>query len=212
MDEAKEISKNKYLEMVAYFEKLFVFCNEKFFQSELPSVVITIQEDKKNKSYGWFTCQEVWKEADAKTGLHEINLSAQFLNRSFDEVSATLLHELCHFYAKIHKLKDCSRSGTYHNKLFRKIAENHGLSVESAKTIGWSCTKLTDESKRVLSIFLEKNLYPNFYRLSIGKTKVVRQSSTRKYECPMCLSSCRATKELRLICADCNCLMTLVED
>lgn len=212
VETVKEVSKNKYLESVAYFEKMFAFYNDKFFQGELPSVVITIQEDKKNKSYGWFTCQEVWKETDAKTGLHEINLSAQFLNRPFDEVSATLLHELCHFYAKIHKLQDCSRSGTYHNKLFRKIAENHGLNVECVKTIGWSRTTLTADSKRVLLSFLDENPYPNFYRLSVGKTKAIRQSSTRKYECPMCLCSCRATKELRLICADCNSLMTLVEN
>ena len=211
METTKEFSKNKYLESVAYFEKLFDFCNKKFFQGELPAVVVTIQEDKRNKAYGWFTCQEVWKEVNAKTGLYEINLSAQFLNRPFEEVSATLLHELCHFYAKIHKLQDCSRSGTYHNKLFRRIAENHGLKVECEKTIGYSRTSLTPESKELLSKFLDENPYPNFYRLFIGKGKVLRQSSTRKYECPLCLCSCRATKDLRLICADCNVLMTLVE-
>ena len=138
-------------------------------------------------------------------------MSAQFLDRTFEEVSATLLHELCHFYAKVYKIQDCSRSGTYHNKLFRKIAETHGLNVECEKTIGWSRTSLTADSKRLLSVFLESNPYPNFYRLSVKETKL-KVSSTRKYECPKCLCSCRATKELRLICADCECLMSLVEN
>ncbi|MEG0168246.1 MAG: hypothetical protein RR709_10330 [Ruthenibacterium sp.] len=34
-----------------------------------------------------------------------------------------------------------------------------------------------------------------------------RPSSTRKYVCPQCGNSCRATKEINLICADCMAAM-----
>lgn len=209
--QAPQKTKNKYLDSVAYFEKLFHFVNEKLFESELPAVVITIQEDKRNKAYGWFTLQKVWKETRADEGLNEINISAQFLNRSPEELASTLIHELCHFYANIHSIQDTSRSGTYHNKLFAKIAEVHGLHVDCEKGIGWSRTSLTDETKSLLHPFFENNPFPLFYRTVTAKGKALKSSSTRKYECPICLSSCRATKELRLICADCNKLMVLAD-
>ena len=211
MEVVSKETENKYVDSVSYFEKMFYFLNEKFFQDELPAIVITIQEDKRNKAYGWFTCGKVWKNTTEDTGLHEINMSAQFLNRSIEEISATFLHELCHFYASIHKLQDTSRSGNYHNKLFKKIAESHGLHVVCERGIGWSCTSLTDDSKRILSIFFASNPFPLFFRTATIKTKALRQSSTRKYVCPDCACSCRATKELRLLCADCNKFMELEE-
>lgn len=201
----------KYLGTVAYFEKMFLYMNEKFFQNELPAIVITIQEDKRNKAFGWFTLNKVWKQNEEDVGLHEINMSAQFLNRSVEELSATLLHELCHFYASIHNIQDTSRSHVYHNKLFKRIAEQHGLIVECERGIGWSRTSLTDDSKTILRPFFESNPETLIYRVPTKKTVALKCSSTRKYVCPDCACSCRATKELRLMCADCNKLMELEE-
>lgn len=42
--------------------------------------------------------------------------------------------------------------------------------------------------------------------------KILKHSSTRKYQCPDCQMTVRATKDVRLICADCGVLMDKVFD
>ena len=42
------------------------------------------------------------------------------------------------------------------------------------------------------------------YRSPVFKGQAVRSSSTRKYVCPICANSVRATKAVNIICADCN--------
>ena len=222
----------RYIETVKFLNKTFDFINEKFFANELQKVVITIQADEKNKAYGWFTLKKVWKwteEVPANCAdcsdrdncdnysnclqikereAHELNISAQFLNRPMLDICETMLHEMCHLYASQNALKDCSRSGTYHNKLFKQIAEKHGLNCECVKTIGWSATSLTDESKTILQTFLDENKEVIIYRSPKVNGVKIKSSSTRKYICPICGISVRATKEVRLICADCNEPMT----
>lgn len=198
----------RYIETVKFLNKTFDFINEKFFANELQKVVITIQADEKNKAYGWFSLKKVWKENENDLGAHELNISAQFLNRPMLDICETMLHEMCHLYASQNALKDCSRSGTYHNKLFKQIAEKHGLNCECVKTIGWSATSLTDESKTILQTFLDENKEVVIYRSPKVNGVKIKSSSTRKYICPICGMSVRATKEVRLICADCNEPMT----
>ncbi|MGN0819032.1 MAG: SprT-like domain-containing protein [Christensenellaceae bacterium] len=198
----------RYIETVKLLNNTFDFINDRFFANELQKVVITVQADEKNKAYGWFSLKKVWKENADDIGAHEINISAQFLNRPLIDICETMLHEMCHLYASQNNLKDCSRSGTYHNKLFKQIAETHGLKCECVATIGWSATALTDDSKIVLQTFLDNNSDSVIYRLPKVSGVKVKSSSTRKYICPVCGMSVRATKEVRLICADCNEPMT----
>lgn len=198
----------RYIETVKFLNKTFDFINERFFANNLQKVVITIQADEKNKAYGWFSLKKVWKESENDSGAHELNISAQFLNRPMLDICETMLHEMCHLYASQNALKDCSRSGTYHNKLFKQIAESHGLNCECVKTIGWSATSLTDVSKEILQAFLGKNKEVLIYRSPKVNGVKIKSSSTRKYICPICGMSVRATKEVRLICADCNEPMT----
>lgn len=198
----------KYIETVKYLGKLYDYINEKLFNNELDKPVITVQADEKNKAYGWFTTKKVWQENDNDEGAYEINISAQYLNRPINQIAATLIHEMCHYYAKMNDMQDCSRSGTYHNKLFKKIAENHGLAVECVKTIGYSHTELTDETAKVIAAFVAENPESIIYRSMIIKGVKLKTSSTRKYICPCCGLSVRATKEVRIMCADCNEFMT----
>ena len=123
----------KYIDSIRYISKLYDFLNEKLFENALKKPVITIQHDSKNKAYGWFSVKKVWKESENDEGYNEINITAQFLNRPIKQIAGTLLHELCHQWAQANNLQDCSRSGTYHNKIFKRIAESHGLKVECVK-------------------------------------------------------------------------------
>lgn len=194
----------KYIETVAYLGKLYDFANAKLFGDELVKPVITIQRDERNKTNGWWSVQKVWKENAEDEGEHELNMTAQQLNRPINEIAATLIHEMCHQYASINKMQDCSRSGQYHNKLFKKIAETHGLKVECVDKIGWSHTELTDTTAAMIADFVKDNPPTVIYRLPVMKGQIVKTSSTRKYLCPICGQSVRATKVVNIICADCD--------
>ena len=111
----------KYIETVAYLDKLYDFANERLFNGELKKPVITIQRDERNKTNGWWSVGKVWKENAEDEGEHELNMTAQQLNRPIGQIAATLIHEMCHQFASVNNMQDCSRSGTYHNKLSRKL-------------------------------------------------------------------------------------------
>ena len=194
----------KYIETVAYLGKLYDFANERLFNGELKKPVITIQRDERNKTNGWWSVGKVWQENTEDEGEHELNMTAQQLNRPIGEIAATLIHEMCHQFAGVNNMQDCSRSGTYHNKLFKKIAETHGLKVECVPQIGWSHTELTEETAAMINVFVAENPATVIYRLPVVKGQTVKTSSTRKYICPICGQSVRATKQVNIIYADCD--------
>ncbi len=197
----------KYIDTVKWLGKLYDFINEQLFGNELTKPVITVQRDERNKTFGWWSVKKVWHENTDDDGEYELNITAQELNRSAKEIAGTMLHEMCHQYAGLHNLQDCSRSGTYHNRLFRKIAETHGLNVELVKTYGWTKTSLTTTTDKLIDTFIADNPETVIYRSPVVKGQT-KSSSTRKYICPICGQSVRATKEIRIICADCNEYMT----
>ena len=203
----------RYLETVEWLGLLYDYFNDQLFNSELLRPVITVQTDDKNRAYGWFTTRKVWIESgedwySSTEGEYEINITAQFLDRPVQEIAGTMIHEMCHHYARVNNLQDTSRSGRYHNKLFKKIAETHGLIVECVQTIGWSKTSLTENTKDLLDVFLQYRPAKLIHRMCPTKGGRVKTSSTRKYICPCCGMSVRATKEVNIMCADCNEFMT----
>ena len=195
---------DRYIETVAYLGKLYDYANGKLFGGELVKPVITVQTDERNKTNGWWSVGKVWHENAEDEGEHELNMTAQQLNRPIGEIAATLIHEMCHQYATVHDMKDTSRSGNYHNKLFKKIAEPHGLHVECVAKIGWSHTTLTDETAAMIGEFTAENPPTVIYRLPIMKSQITKNTSTRKYVCPVCGQSVRATKRVNIMCMDCN--------
>lgn len=198
---------DKYIATVAYLGKLYDYINAELFGGELTKPVITIQRDERNKTNGWWSVAKVWRENADDDGEHELNMTAQQLNRPFNEIAATMIHEMCHQYANVHEMQDTSRGGNYHNKLFKKVAETHGLTVACAPQIGWSVTTLTDDTAAKIAEFTAANPCDIIYRLPVMKGQTVKTSSTRKYICPVCGMSVRATKQVNIKCVDCDELM-----
>lgn len=198
---------DKYIATVAYLGKLYDYLNAELFGGELIKPVITIQRDERNKTNGWWSVAKVWRENADDDGEHELNMTAQQLHRPIGEIAATMIHEMCHQYASVHEMQDTSRGGNYHNKLFKKIAETHGLTVACAPQIGWSVTALTDDTAAKIAEFTAANPCDIIYRLPVMKGQTVKTSSTRKYICPVCGMSVRATKQVNIKCVDCDELM-----
>lgn len=196
-------------------EKMFRALNAHFFASELEEPIITLKNTP--GAYGHITCGKVWRAGESTR--YEINIGTATLYRPIEEISATLLHEMCHEYNLMHDIQDCSRGGSYHNKKFKTCAEEHGLLIEHHEKYGWT---ITSPSLALLE-FVEMQGWQDIemnegfaFRIPGGEktgskekpgegTKPPRKpSSTRKYICPKCGNSCRATKAINIMCMDCN--------
>lgn len=189
---------------VAFLEGAFDLLNKRYFESALSKSVITIQASP--NTYGHFTCYEAWQEEGGR-GYYEINISAESLTRPLEATIATLIHEMVHQYCFMHGIQDTSRGGTYHNKRFKKEAEDRGLIISHDRRYGWSCTTPSEE----LVSFCKSQWQEAFqlYRKpDVTAEKGKRPSSTKKYICPSCGQSVRATKTVHIICCDCEETMT----
>ena len=124
--------------------------------------------------------------------------------RSFSYVASQMVHLYCYQ----------SRGLTYHNKRFKAAAEAHGLAVTHSDKYGWSHTSPSDA---LLDFILETGLtdiliFRNEYSgISVSGTgahsntgsTIGKRSSSRKYFCPHCRNSVRATKQVNILCGDC---------
>jgi hypothetical protein len=91
--------------------------------------------------YGHYQ-QDAWHHADGK--LPEVMITGERMADGAEKVLSTLLHEAAHALAVVRGVKDTSRQNRYHNRRFKALAEELGLSVSQDARIGWSPTELTD--------------------------------------------------------------------
>lgn len=217
-----------YKRAASALDKMFNKLNEHYFDGTLGKSVITIQSTP--RAYGHFTVGKVWKST-GKNGeerfQHEINIGAGTLARPIEEVVATMLHEMVHQYCEENGIKDTSRQGVYHNKRFRDEAEKRDLKIEYDSRIGWSITYPTEAlidyiiEEQMSDILIERKEYVGYLTGIGGKagnsngsnpvgTDTGKKQTVRKYQCPCCRNSVRATKAVNLICADCSEVMEWV--
>lgn len=200
----------KLSEVAAILERAFDIANAHFYGNKLPKPIITVASTGRLSSYGWFTPAKLWNDNEQQR--HEINISAEYLHRDISEVITTLLHEMVHLYCNTNQIKDTSRGFSYHNKNFKKVAEIHGLTITHSRKCGWSHSQLSSEGENFIEIC--KLQIPNLQKFQIYRlggqldeettTKPKKSSSSRKYICPECGMSVRATKEVKIKCVECD--------
>lgn len=198
-----------YQRVSQYLVKIFKLVNEEYFNSSLEIPTITIQSTV--GAYGHVSVQKVWHNDNTAT--HELNLSADYLNRPIENVVATLIHEACHLYAMQNDIKDTSNHGIYHNKRFKALAEMRDLKISRHEKYGWTITEPTEQLldfcisnqlediQIVRQTLLSPTRVPGNHPTAISPRK---PSSTRKYICPCCHNSFRATKNINVLCLDCH--------
>lgn len=196
--------------VISELHRAFKMFNENLFNGALPEPAILIQSrGNKKLTLGWCSVQKIWKNEVTEEEKYEINIVAEALNRGIYPVMTTLLHEMIHLHNLVNNIKDTSRGNTYHNMKFKKTAEAHGLLVEHADRIGWSVSKLQgltmdliDEHKFDEAVFSLGRRDLNFE--GAGKPRKKAKTSSRKYICPCCGTSIRASKDVNILCGDCT--------
>ena len=201
-----------YNRAAGYLNKVFDLLNAAFFENALSRPTITIQSTP--RAYGHFSLREdTWVSKIG--GTHEINIGAGTLARPIEDVVATLLHEMVHYYNYVCGVQDCSRGNTYHNRKFKEEAEARGLVVERSERYGWSHTSPSEAlidfvlDNGLTDILLNRNEESGFQITGTGTHNgssftTTKKSSTRKYICPCCGMSIRATREVNIACLDCD--------
>lgn len=208
--------------IVAKTETMFDLFNAHFYNAEMIRPAISVSPDGGRGAYGWCSVYEIW-EGDGEAH-REINITAEYINRPISEVAATMLHEMAHLYNLTHGIKDVSNNGYYHNKKFKETAEAHGLHIEHHNTYGWTVTTLAEDiadwlaqqpgmddftasRKTVFQIKTKTDdgeddgngIMPT---VNIGRTNSKNRSI--KYVCPHCRTIIRATRQVNVVCGDCN--------
>jgi len=168
-------------------ENLFDILNDKYFQGKLPKTIIMIQSSGKKPKFGWFVLSdEVWKDSEDKEKYFEISISGEYLNRGIEKICATLLHEMTHEYNYINGIKDTANNMIYHNKRFKKSAEEHGLIINKDNRVGYGISELNEEALMFVStIEYDKEVF-NYSRTIFMKPKIENKYKLYTYVCPKC--------------------------
>ncbi len=85
------------------------------------------------------------KPGDGGNLIHEVVVVAEHLNRSAEDIVATLLHEAAHALNFARGIHDCSKS-QYHNRKFESAAQELGLSVTQVPHYGFAYTEMPAET------------------------------------------------------------------
>lgn len=199
-----------------YLEKIFRQLNADSFGGEVEEPIITIQSTA--SAYGHVTVDKVWNRGEEQR--HELNISADWMNRPIENVVATMIHEMVHLLNMQRGIQDCSRGGTYHNQKFRDEAEKHMLRIDKDDRYGWTVTSPTDE-------LLEYILRQGWEEIQISRTLDIGaligtgggkskgkggvpatgkkpKGNSRKHTCPVCGRIARTTCDFPIICGICH--------
>lgn len=196
--------------IIRELHKAFDHFNETKFNDELIEPIITIQSQPKGKKgsiLGWASVFPWWKETHDSKEIYkyEINMTVEYLNRTYEELICTFLHEMVHISNSQKSINDCSSKGN-HNENFKKEAERIGLIVEKAPRIGWSVTTLSEGLlKEVQELDIDKSVFCLSKVVKPKEDKPRKPIVKFKYKCPSCGKELTGKDEnISIECIDCR--------
>lgn len=189
--------------------ELYDKLNVRFFNNELPGIQIFLTPNIKEVVHFEKNAKFVFNRTSEEVG--HLNVSATVLGLSPQDMCAAFLHEMCHQYCYLNGIKDTSRQGTYHNKKFRDVAYDHGLLAvkDKANHYGWSETFVSPDLVQWCRINVPERpidmLYYRTYAPALVPQRATAKllnpnSHSKKYQCPVCGDSWRATKYVYSMC------------
>jgi hypothetical protein len=190
-------------------EKLW--CAPERLDSRVARPVITIQSGGRQGTCGWFLAKG-WaqKQKVASPELDivvpELSIAAEHLKATGPEICHTLAHELVHFFNWARSVDDTS-SNDYHNKHFRRAAEDIGLICDFDVSRGWAFTRPTVELAAFFDrLAIDEDAFSIFRRSNdYQRTARTQKRVTYACCCPPCNTVQRAAgSELLARCEKCG--------
>lgn len=167
------------------------------FNREMPLPVITIQYRGRKNALGWFS-SHCWANSQP-VNLPEINLCAETVARSVDDIAETLIHEMVHHANALDGISDCTVR-QYHNNCFKRRCEEVGLICERMGGRGWARTSLSPELKaKVDEIKLDQDAFSLFRN---GSQPKKGPSKMKKWRCGC--TNVRAATDVAAFCHKCG--------
>lgn len=133
--------------------------------------------------------------------LDEVHISSHILAEGAQSVFRTLLHEACHSVATRRDVQDVSRQGRYHNKRFRDLARELGLTTAKEPGIGYVTPGITVRAQNTYANAIAEletaiELYQMLVPVGAGAGKGKgKRSRMLKLTCPVCHRIIRATRK-----------------
>lgn len=193
----KELTKTS--RIAGELEKIFRTLNTEIFDDELDMPMITVEHIRTDANVSalpsWNT------KRGEKYGLQ---IAQNVLRRPLDNVIEVLLHQMIHLWCYQNNISDSSRGGHYHNIKFATLATEKGLTVVPHPTQGWTVTGINDDLLEFIATqgWPEHILPPDEPNAEDATPK--KKGSTRRLVCPQCGAIVRATRDVNLLCLDCD--------
>lgn len=120
-------------------------------------ITIVVQSrGRKSKCRGWFIGKQ-WSTREGEA-VHEVSISAEYLNEDPVEIAGTVIHELVHVWCNLIGVKDHSKFGR-HNKHFKEYAGIVGLECEKPRdSYGYGYTTVSDDLNHRIRRELQLNV------------------------------------------------------
>jgi hypothetical protein len=193
----------------------YAYFNERLFTGQLPDCLITLQ--RKGGTYGYFAGSR-FGTADGQTVTDEIALNpTHFKHRTAPEVLSTLVHEMAHLWQ--HHFGKVSRSG-YHNKEWAVKMREIGLipsdtGQPGGKETGQRMTHFIEPGGKFAGhceVLLSEGFTVPYVELwDDAKMTKSKAKNKTKFVCEGCGAAAWGKPELKIICAECQEVLTSVE-
>ena len=188
-------------------KKAFVEVNKWMFEGKLDEPILIVQSSSRAKAnaLGWFTLGKVWRNKETGQTFHEITICAEALNQPMYVILEVLVHEMVHYWCKIHGIQNCSKS-QYHNKNFKAAAEKFLLICEDKPhpKYGYAFTK---PSQKLLMFFDRMDLDEEAFDIAMDDNEGKKKESSQRhvYLCDGCEKTFKTVCLLTsATCAACN--------
>lgn len=195
--------------------RAYDFFNAELFDGTLPACLLTMQ--RKAKAYGYFAGGR-FGSRDGQEVTDEIALNpSHFKDRTVEQSVSTLVHEMVHLWQ--HHFGKPSRTA-YHNKEWAAKMEAVGLIPSDTGAPGGKQTgqKVShyiagggpfDRAMAKLKAQGFSDFYVELWDDEAAKkARKAKAASKTKYTCPECEANAWAKPSTRLICGECEVVMT----
>lgn len=141
-----------------------------------------------------------------------LTIPDEYVNCPIAKTAVGILHGMVHRYCESLGVKDTSRNGTYHNNVFQTFGSNVGLVFQTSVSDQNGAVPM-DVSATVLDVLFRKHIKAitgvqvKEKASPASGDAVKHKHSTRRYTCPNCGVSVKATRPVKVLCGECRVLM-----